>query len=225
MVQLDIIKPTGTFQDLRGMRFHRLIVLRWAGRSRVLGRHLWLCLCDCGKKSIVQACHLKSGHTTSCGCFFIERKTKHGMVGYPEYKTWISMVSRCKKGDKNYRKYYGNRGITVCKHWQNSFESFFADMGFQPTPKHTLERLDNSKGYEPENVIWATMKQQARNKRTSHFLTFSGKTLTVTDWSIELGMNNPSTLFGRLRLGWSIEKSITTPVRRQCAKRQISPKL
>ena len=96
------------------------------------------------------------------------RKTgkHHGMSGTPEWRAWRDMLSRCRcSGHKNFKD-YGERGITVCPEWENSFINFFEDLGKRPTPKHSLDRKDNQKGYYPLNCRWATPKQQQRNKRS-----------------------------------------------------------
>jgi hypothetical protein len=83
----------------------------------------------------------------------------------PEYRAWCGAKSRCadKKGYAS--KYYRDRGITVCDEWKCDFHAFFKHIGPKPTPKHTLDRIDNDRGYEPGNVRWATMTAQARNRR------------------------------------------------------------
>ncbi len=88
----------------------------------------------------------------------------HGYSRTPTYQAWKSMLKRCLTTSNKKYPDYGGRGITVCQRWIDSFLNFLADMGERPSAKHTLERSDNDKGYEPGNVIWATMKVQSRNK-------------------------------------------------------------
>jgi hypothetical protein len=87
-------------------------------------------------------------------------------------------------------------------------------MGHRPTPKHTIERLDNNKGYSPENCAWRTMKEQNNNRRSNFWITFNDRTQTLTAWGVETGINYV-TLHNRLKSGWSVEKSLTTPVLRK----------
>jgi len=89
---------------------------------------------------------------------------------------------------------YGGRGISVCGRWLNNFENFLADMGEKPSPRHSLDRIDNDGNYEPNNCRWATRKQQANNKSSNRLLTFKGETLSLSAWSDKLKIH-PSTLF------------------------------
>lgn len=141
------------------------------------GRARFVCRCDCGTEKIISSGNLGKGKSNSCGCLQREgatarlnanRKIKHGMKRRgnpaPEYAVWSMMKKRCHDPeDKDYR-HYGGRGIVVCQRWRDSFENFIADMGRRP-PGLTLERKDNSKGYEPSNCKWATWTEQAKNRR------------------------------------------------------------
>ena len=148
-----------------GKRFQFLTVLsetRMRDKRNVLG---WKCLCDCGKTFNVYKCNLKLGHTESCGCMQIKNRTKHSLSKTKVYAVWIMMKARClNKNNKSY-EYYGGRGITVCKRWMK-FENFIKDMGERPN-NLTLERINNNKGYSPSNCKWATMSEQAKNRRAT----------------------------------------------------------
>lgn len=95
----------------------------------------------------------------------------------PEYSSWESMIQRCNNQNNRAFKDYGGRGITVCKRWLK-FENFYADMGARP-PQHSLERIDNNKGYTPTNARWATRSEQQRNRRTNRLVTIDGRLMTI----------------------------------------------
>lgn len=135
----------------------------------------------------------------------------HGMWRSPEYRVWSWMLERCYyKRSKCYGN-YGGRGITVCHRWRRSFEAFYEDMGQKPSKGHSIERVDNNRGYCKENCKWATVLEQANNKRTSRYLTFRGETKTMTQWSRATGIKK-ATIWYRLTVsGWDVERSLTTP--------------
>lgn len=127
----------------------------------------------------------------------------------PEYIAWGKMRDRCRNPNSPKFKDYGGRGITVCDEW-DSFRRFFADVGAKPSPAHSIERVDNARGYSPDNVIWALPRDQSRNKRNNIRLTFRGETLVLTDWAKRIGLCK-RTLSWRIRVGWGVERALTTP--------------
>jgi hypothetical protein len=117
------------------------------------------------------------------------------------------MMGRCYLPKKNNYHNYGGRGIKVCKRW-HTFENFYEDMGERPTDKHSLERVDNEGGYHPDNCCWALQDTQLSNKRTNHLITYNGETKTITNWSRYVNIH-VNTLYYRLKLGWSVEDTLT----------------
>lgn len=129
------------------------------------------------------------------------------------YKIWLHLKDRCH--NPNCRAYsdYGGRGISVCDRWLESYENFAIDVGERPSPHHTLDRIDNSKGYSPDNCQWSTKKEQARNRRSNVLLSFQGQTRTIAEW-VEITGLTQSVLQRRTKDGWSAERALTTPIRR-----------
>jgi hypothetical protein len=135
----------------------------------------------------------------------------HGMSRTGEYRTWAGMRQRCQvKTNWNYAD-YGGRGITVCDQWQK-FEAFYRDMGRRPSPRHTLERKNNSLGYSPENCVWATPLEQNNNTRANVFLVLNGESRTIAQWSRIVGISL-ATLSARRKAGLSDYDCLMTPVK------------
>jgi hypothetical protein len=114
----------------------------------------------------------------------VHGNSRHGKESR-EYRTWRHIRSRCRNKNNPAYKDYGGRGISVCDRW-NSFANFLADMGPKPSPKHQIERIDNDGDYEPSNCRWATPIEQSNNRRTNHFITIRGRTLSIADWAREI---------------------------------------
>lgn len=211
------------FIDLTRERFGRLTVVAYAGKDN-WNRATWSCVCDCGQRTVVQSGNLRSGHTKSCGCLNAEKiqqqSVRHGHYKNGKmsktYKAWSCMIQRCTNPKRPGYHRYGGRGITVCKRWIK-FESFLKDMGDQP-PGHQLDRIDNNGNYRKKNCRWTTPKQQARNRRDNRLITYKGKTQCLAAWAEKFGVS-PATLWQRLfKLHWSINKALTTPVKKRRKK-------
>lgn len=213
--QFIILSPIA--KDLRGQRFGRLIALGPISRDR--HKHIvWLCQCDCGNKANVALQSLRSGTTRSCGCLYKQdigrRSTTHGMSKTKVYKTWLHIKKRCYNPLAHDYQYYGERGISVCSQWHDSFECFRDYVSELPNfgiKGYSLDRIDNNGNYEPGNIRWATRKQQSRNRRITRMLTHKGKTQSVGAWAEEMGI--PLYLIKNriYKYGWSIERALTSP--------------
>lgn len=209
--------------DLSGQRYGRLLVVQRVAAVRPVA---WRCRCDCGKHKDVRSGQLRSGKTRSCGCIAMERiarlRRSHGKSGTPEYKIWKDIKKRCRNPNHAAYRLYGGRGIAVAPEWEDSFESFLSAVGSRPSPAHSIDRIDNSKGYQPGNVRWATQPEQNRNTRQNRRLTHNGRTMTLTDWASEVGINS-RTLWSRVAVyGWSTSDALTRPAGRSNRK-SLSP--
>lgn len=155
--------------EMIGKTFNSLTIIGKAATPASRNESYWNCRCECGKETIGAGTAIRSGHKKSCGCLLTkkgnENRIKHGYAKTSEYQTWRNMRSRCKNPKTINYKYYGARGIEVCKRWMDSFENFLADMGNKPSAAHSIERRDNDGNYEPDNCDWILMAEQATNKR------------------------------------------------------------
>lgn len=197
--------------QMAGKRYGRLLVIE---RRHDATKHAkWLCRCDCGQTKIVGGGSLRSGDTSSCGCYRVDKKKTHGQSRTPEYCAWIGMLYRCEKRKHPSYRRYGARGITVCKRWHN-FKTFLADMEERPGANYSLDRIDNNGNYEPINCKWSTRVEQMNNCRNNRVLTFRGESKTLARWAVSCDIKW-FTLRGRLRDGWSMERALTQPVQVQ----------
>lgn len=209
MADAQSIHHAGNFKDLTGLRFGMLVVLGFAGRASH-SADTWRCQCDCGNDSIKRGVNLIHGGTRSCGC----GQHRGRVATYTsERKIWYGIKQRCYNANEICFARYGGRGIVMCEAWKGSFNSFIADMGPRPSPRHSIDRIDNDGPYAPWNCRWATRTEQGRNKRNNVILTHNGQSLTMSEWSEKLGIPENS-IYYRKKLGWSDEKTLTTSVRR-----------
>jgi hypothetical protein len=190
-------------EDLSGRRFGQLTAKTYLGNRR------WLCVCDCGRETAVTNYALKDGTTKSCGCRHYAGT--HGMARHPLYRLWNNMVDRCYDPKCHAYPNYGGRGIRVCERWRNSPAAFIADVSPRPSPKHTIDRVNNDGDYEPGNWRWATPTQQHRNTRKNRVIQYRGETRCLADWADVFGLLS-KTIGRRLDAGWDVGRAFTTPV-------------
>jgi hypothetical protein len=193
------------------------------------GKHYFVeCRCDCGRTSRPRLDAIRAQKIKSCGCLSremaLERlkqtqfKPIHGKRHTKEWKAWNGIVRRCTRPGSGSCQEYGRNGITVAPEFIGSggFERFYGAIGPAPTSRHTVDRIDGNNGYTSDNIRWATRKEQARNLKSNRMITFDGRSKCLAAWAEETGLK-PGTISARLSIGWSVERSLTTPVK------QISP--
>lgn len=210
-------------KDLTGMTFGKWKVIERKGSDKY-GYALWLCECQCEKrtKKLIRSSALISGESKSCGCLQKElaiiQNTTHGKTNSHLYSIWRGMRDRIFNKNARCYKDYGGRGIKICDEWLN-FENFYEwsiNNGYQDDL--TIERKDVNGNYCLENCKWATMKEQANNRRTNHFIEFNGKNQSMSDWAKEINIPY-QTLKSRINsMGWEIERALTTPVNKKRGK-------
>lgn len=186
--------------DYVGLKYGRLTIIKEGScikYNRTIMRKV-LCKCDCGNKKEIDLNSIKRGKSTSCGCFNKEfakkNHTKHGLamistgIRHPDYNIWTKLKGRClNPNDKSY-KHYGGRGIKICDRWMHSFENFIEDLGWRPSQKYSIERIDYNKDYCPENCKWILKSEQTKNCRRVKLITYNGKEHCLTDLCKLLGL-------------------------------------
>lgn len=186
-------------------------VIKWITLLKKHSSGEWLCECHCGGEFIAADKELDVGDVISCGCG--KRKSvRNGTTNHPIGAVYKGMIARCTNPkDPSYFR-YGGRGIQIDTKWLNDFSAFVKDM--YPTYQKglQLDRIDNDGKYEPTNCKWATLIEQANNMRTNRVVKYLGRSMTVSQWSSETGITEEA-IRGRLDSGWSVKKTMTTPVR------------
>lgn len=200
-------KPNG---NLTGKRFGRLTVICLDHKKpRKNGGNIlfWKCKCDCGNEKVVNINNILKGFSKSCGCLISEvtteknktmkQKDKHKYSDYSLYRTWISMRKRCYSVTEPAYKDYGGRGITVCDEWNSDYNSFLIwakSNGYQKGL--TIDRIDNDKGYYPDNCRFVDNYVQANNKRNNIKICFNNEVDTLPNWARKLKVS-ASMLYSR----------------------------
>lgn len=203
--------PSSSPTELIGKKFNMLTPYMFGGITNKKTR--WWCKCDCGNIVLVYATNLVNGHSKSCGCLHLKSL---GLSKSRIYSIYTGMVNRCYNPNSKEYKNYGGRGISVCEKWLGENGSYLFYLwatrhGYKENL--SIDRIDNNKGYSPDNCRWATLIEQANNKRNNIKLTYNGETKTVKEWSRIVGLKYP-TLMNRVKSGWCPEKALFSPLKK-----------
>lgn len=213
----------GKFNDLTGKKFNRLLVLKRAEnyvRRDGSTRTMWLCKCDCGNTIVVTGDALTCGRQFSCGCYRKEHTSSmfmtHGKTNTRLYGVWSAIKNRCKNPNTYEYKFYGARGITLCREWETDFDKFYEwamANGYDenaPRGLYTVDRIDPNGNYCPENCRLISQQAQMNNIRTNHLLSYRGETHTIAEWSRITGIDQFKIRNRVSKLGWTVERALET---------------
>ena len=214
-------------ENLIGEKFGMLTVISQSNSNKQK-RRMWICRCDCGKlkEKAVTTHDLKSGAVRSCGCLYYKsnklNSKKHGKTRSRLFVIWSGIKSRCTYEKNIEYKNYGGRGITVCDEWAKDFMTFYnwsMANGYQDNL--TIDRIDNDKGYYPDNCRWVTMREQQNNRKNNRKIMYENKEYTVSKLSEKLNIPY-ATLLWRINNGWKLEELSLTPSLNNRIKRSIN---
>lgn len=199
--------------DMIGKRFGRLTVIAEGEKSNSR-QCTWICQCDCGNITApILGDNLRKGASKSCGCLkldlLVKRSTRHGKSYERIYHIYAGMKNRCYNTNAPNYVRYGGRGIAICEEWLNDFQTFYEwsiENGY--TDQFSIDRIDNDKGYSPDNCRWATNETQSNNKGNQAKLTINGITKTIAQWAKESGVKY-TTIHARHIRGWTGESLIS----------------
>lgn len=214
-----VFQPNKT-RDIAGLRFNNLTAVRFDHRDERVkgGAHYWIFRCDCGNEIVLRKSSVTSNNTTCCADCSRKQKalvnTKHGGVGTRLYREWSGIIQRCTNPNDTSWERYGAKGITVCEDWKRFelFKEWALSHGY--ADHLTIDRIDSSKGYHPDNCRWASVREQANNKQRTIWIEYEGERMQLSYWADRLGFPY-HTLYDRLyRYGWTVERAFTEPIRR-----------
>lgn len=208
--------------DRKDVRYGRLVAIDYFYKSFSTGRKyvVWRCKCDCGKEAIAGAVALTTGAKQSCGCLRIENAKKINPLSFANkhcesgknitdiYKLYKGIKDRVKCTRKETARYYLDKGIVICDEWKInylSFKKWAIENGYKKGL--IIDRIDNSKGYAPDNCRFVTAKQSSRNTSSNRIFNFNGINMTLAE-IIEKTGKNGNTVRGRIRNGASIFEAI-----------------
>lgn len=206
--------------NIAGKKFGRLTAISRSDNS-ANKRTQWLFRCDCGKEIVAQTHRVTTGHTSSCGCLAHESRIingkksdggkcrTHGMSRHPLDAVYDAMKGRCNNPKNKDYKNYGARGIAVCSEWERSPKIFFEwaiNSGYKKGL--SLDRIDNNKGYSPENCRFVSQKEQANNKQKTVMIVAGGVRKPLSAWANDMGVSASTIYYRIFKHGWTPEEAV-----------------
>jgi hypothetical protein len=194
-------------KDITGKKYKALTAKQFSHKCLIYRTHFWIFECDCGAKKIMQKSKVIGGRFVSCGCGLARKKPNiksHKHTGTRIYRIWKNIKTRVNNKNNLGFNNYGGRGIKICDRWMK-FENFLADMGYPPTNKHSIDRINNDGNYEPSNCRWATSIQQTRNQRSNVIIIYNGTLKCASEWA-ELFNISASVIRKKYKKGLSSEE-------------------
>lgn len=202
-----------------GKKYNMLTVIGSEYKANYNGRSgwFWKVRCDCGTEKIMCPTSVIKGKNVSCGCYVrsgeVGRKANvtHGETNTRLYSIWSGMIKRCNpiSGEMN----YGGRGIRVCESWHDyiNFAEWARSNGYDDNL--TIERKNVDGNYCPENCTWIPLKLQSRNRRTTHWVEYQGRKMSLAE-ACELAGIHYGSVVARVNNGMSFEDAITIPFKK-----------
>lgn len=209
----------GQVENLVGKEFERWTVISAADPTITKSNRVhrrWMCRCECGTERVVLERSLKNGTSKSCGCYHRDEmkvigkcNKKHGMTNTRLYRIFKHMKNRCYNPNDVSYKNYGMLGITICDEWDtfDSFSEWALSHGYDE--RLSIDRLDVTRGYSPDNCRWTDAVTQANNKRNTKYYTYNGETHNIGEWAVIFNIPYKK-LWKRINSGWDIQKALTT---------------
>lgn len=195
--------------DRSGQTFNYWSIIKYSHTDGK--RRHYLCRCKCGTEQVRSVRGITNGNIKSCGCIKASTRITHRKSKTTIHNIWCGMKARCYNPNNDKWKWYGGRGIRVCKRWLNSFENFYKDVGDPPSKYHTLDRFPDQNGdYKPSNVRWATKKEQCENRTSNVLITINGDVKNLTQWC-EIYNRDYFVVWARIKRGATSISALTKP--------------
>lgn len=211
----------GKVKDITGLKSGKLEAIELSHIDKYGA--VWKCRCECGNVINVRSSSVVNGHSKSCGCLWTESMhkvhTKHGMCESRIYDIWRNMKARCDSSMSQSYRLYGGRGIKYQESWgefinfkNDMYESYLTHIETHGETNTSIDGQDVNGNYTKENCNWKTNIEQSNNKRNNRYLEYNGETMSLTETARKYNLKDYQ-LYKRLKLGWSLEKALTTPIK------------